>query len=146
MRHGVWRAVPHWRKYCLTKQTATHDTRLRRACSAVKCLLQNSRRFFSMDPGKGPSVGLAIFYEIFYEKSIFFFEEKTAFLIPIQLAGFLDLFSQKSLKSLPGRQIYFFFKLLLLSQLARKMVAVQGNIAAFAVMLLFSQHTRSSSG
>ena len=24
----------------------------------------------------GPSVGLAIFYEIFYEKSIFFFEEK----------------------------------------------------------------------
>ncbi|WP_417035249.1 hypothetical protein [Desulfovibrio piger] len=99
-----------------------------------------------MNPGKGPSVGLAIFYEIFYEKSIFFFEEKTVFLIPIQLAGFLDLFSQKSSKSLPGRQIYFFFKLLLLSQLARKMVAVQGNMAAFAVMLFFSQYTRSSSG
>jgi len=91
-------------------------------------------------------LGWLFFYEIFYEKSIFFFEEKTAFLIPIQLAGFLDLFSQKSSKSLPGRQIYFFFKLLLLSQLARKMVTVQGNMAAFAVMLLFSQHTRSSSG
>ena len=76
MRHGVWRAVPHWRKYCLTKQTATHETRLRRACSAVKCLLQNSRRFFSMDLGMGPSVGLAIFYEIFYEKSIFFLKKK----------------------------------------------------------------------
>lgn len=76
MRHGVWRAVPHWRKYCLTKQTATHETRLRRACSAVKCLLQNSRRFFSMDLGMGPSVGLVIFYEIFYEKSIFFLRKK----------------------------------------------------------------------
>ena len=76
MRHGVWRAVPHWRKYCLTKQTATHDTRLRRACSAVKPLLQNSRRFFFANPGKGQSVGLAIFYEIFYEKSTLFLQKE----------------------------------------------------------------------
>ena len=81
MRHGVWRTVPHRRKYCLTKQTATHDTRLRRACSAVKSLLQNSRRFFFANPGKGQSVGLAIFYEIFYEKSTLFFAERTDFAI-----------------------------------------------------------------
>ena len=94
MRHGVWRAVPHWRKYCLTKQTATHKTRLRRACSAVKCLLQNSRRFFSMDLGMGPSVGLVIFYEIFYEKSIFFFEEKTNSKMARQYAGFAYFFAK----------------------------------------------------
>lgn len=29
-----------------------------------------------MDLGMGPSVGLVIFYEIFYEKSIFFLRKK----------------------------------------------------------------------
>lgn len=85
-------AVPHWRKYCLTKQTATHDIRLRRACSVVKCLLQNSRRFFPMDFWRRLSVGLATFYEIFYEKSTFFFEEKTNFRAARQHLGFACLF------------------------------------------------------
>jgi len=44
-------------------------------------LLQNSRRFFFANPGKGQSVGLAIFYEIFYEKSTLFFAERTDFTI-----------------------------------------------------------------
>ena len=109
MRHGVWRAVPHWRKYCLTKQTATHETRLRRACSAVKCLLQNSRRFFYMDPGMGPSVGLAIFYEIFYEKSIFFLKKKQ---IPKWQDNTLDLhvFLPKSPEFPAGEPNLFFLQ------------------------------------
>ena len=136
MRHGVWRAVPHWRKYCLTKQTATHETRLRRACSAVKCLLQNSRRFFSMDLGMGPSVGLVIFYEIFYEKSIFFLRKKQ---IQKWQCNTLDLhiFLPKFPEFPAGARIYFFAKLLLLSQLARKMAAVQENMAGPAIMLFF---------
>jgi len=32
-----------------------------------------------MDSGMGLSVGLAIFYEIFYEKSIFFLKKKRLF-------------------------------------------------------------------
>ena len=145
MRHGVWRAVPHWRKYCLTKQTATHETRLRRACSAVKCLLQNSRRFFSMDLGMGPSVGLVIFYEIFYEKSIFFLRKKQ---IQKWQCNTLDLhiFLPKFPEFPAGARIYFFAKLLLLSQLARKMAAVQENMAGPVIMLFFSQHMPSSNG
>ncbi|WP_443826510.1 hypothetical protein [Desulfovibrio sp.] len=99
-----------------------------------------------MDLGMGPSVGLVIFYEIFYEKSIFFFEEKTNSKMAMQYAGFAYFFCQNSPNFLQGARIYFFTKLLLLSQLARKMAAVQENMAGPVIMLFFSQHMPSSNG
>lgn len=98
-----------------------------------------------MDLGMGPSVGLVIFYEIFYEKSIFFLRKKQ---IQKWQGNTLDLhiFCPNSPNFLQGARIYFFAKLLLLSQLARKMAAVQENMAGPAIMLFFSQHMSSSNG
>ena len=67
----VWRPC-RMGDYCLTKQTATHRMRLRRACSAVKSCSKIHEVFSSQILSRGPSCGLATFYEIFYEKSIFF--------------------------------------------------------------------------
>lgn len=89
-----------------------------------------------MDLGMGPSVGLVIFYEIFYEKSIFFLRKKQ---IQKWQGNTLDLhiFLPKFPEFPAGARIYFFAKLLLLSQLARKMAAVQENMAGPAIMLFF---------
>ena len=98
-----------------------------------------------MDLGMGPSVGLVIFYEIFYEKSIFFLRKKQ---IQKWQCNTLDLhiFLPKFPEFPAGPRIYFFAKLLLLSQLARKMAAVQENMTGPAIMLFFSQHMSSSNG
>ncbi|MGF0001323.1 hypothetical protein ACQRBR_09240 [Desulfovibrio sp. SGI.133] len=60
-----------------------------------------------MDLGMGPSVGLAIFYEIFYEKSIFFFEEKTNSKMARQYAGFTCFFAK--IPRISGRGTEFIF-------------------------------------
>lgn len=98
-----------------------------------------------MDLGMGPSVGLVIFYEIFYEKSIFFLR-KNKFKNGKAIRWICIFFCPNSPNFLQGARIYFFAKLLLLSQLARKMAAVQENMAGPAIMLFFSQHMSSSNG
>lgn len=68
----VWRPC-RMGDYCLTKQTATHGMRLRRACSAVKPLLQNSRSFFFTNPVAGaPRVGWLLFMKFFMKNPSFF--------------------------------------------------------------------------
>lgn len=62
-----------------------------------------------MDLGMGPSVGLAIFYEIFYEKSIFFLKKKQ---IPKWQDNTLDLhvFLPKSPEFPAGEPNLFFLQ------------------------------------
>ena len=59
---------------------------------------------------------------------------------------FCIFFCPNSPNFLQGARIYFFAKLLLLSQLARKMAAVQEKMTGPAIMLFFSQHMSSSNG
>ncbi len=88
-----------------------------------------------MDLGMGPSVGLVIFYE-----------GKNKFKNGKAIHWICIFFCQNSPNFLQGARIYFFAKLLLLSQLSRKMAAVQENMAGPAIMLFFSQYMPSSNG
>ncbi|MBR2610113.1 hypothetical protein [Desulfovibrio sp.] len=79
------------------------------------------------------------------KKSIFFLK-KNGFFDPHPTYWIFRSFFSKILKIPAGEAHLFFLQTFVAVATRRKMVAVQGNMAALAVMLFFSQHTRLSSG
>lgn len=98
-----------------------------------------------MDLGMGPSVGLVIFYEIFYEKSIFFLRKKQ---IQKWQCNTLDLhiFLPKFPEFPAGGPNLFFRQTFVAVATSTENGRCTGKYDRPAIMLFFSQHMSSSNG